>query len=47
MTQNFTQHNAFNRLDYRASDKLRLSGSWNYAYSRLSGALPAPDSAIG
>ena len=47
MTQNFTQHNAFNRLDYRVSDKLRLFGSWNYAYSRLSGALPAPDSAIG
>src|SRR5262249_42233751 len=30
-TQNFTQHNAFNRLDYRASNSLRLFGSWNYA----------------
>jgi hypothetical protein len=46
-TQNFTQHNAYNRLDYRVSNTLRLFGSWNYAYARLTGSLPAPDSAIG
>jgi hypothetical protein len=29
------------------SNQLRLFGSWNYAYARLTGALPAPDSAVG
>ena len=45
--QTFLQHNAYNRLDFRASDNLRFNGSWNYAYTRVSGALPAPDSATG
>jgi len=46
-TQNYTQHNAYNRLDYRLTSSIRLFGSWNYAYSRLTGSLPAPDSAAG
>ena len=45
--QSFVQHNAYNRLDYRVSDQLRLFGSWNYAYGRLTGQLANPDSAIG
>ncbi|PYS46319.1 MAG: hypothetical protein DMG13_30275, partial [Acidobacteria bacterium] len=45
--QSFVQHNAYNRLDYRVSNQLRLFGSWNYAYGRLTGQLANPDSAIG
>jgi Carboxypeptidase regulatory-like domain/TonB-dependent Receptor Plug Domain len=45
--QSFNQHNAYSRLDFRASDSLRFNGSWNYAYTRITGALPAPDSATG
>jgi hypothetical protein len=45
--QTFTQHNSYDRLDYRVSNSVRLFGSWNYAYSRLTGALGAPDSAFG
>jgi Carboxypeptidase regulatory-like domain/TonB-dependent Receptor Plug Domain len=45
--QSFVQHNAYNRLDYRASDRLRLFGSWNYAYGRVTGQLANPDSAVG
>jgi len=45
--QSSIQHNAYNRLDFRASDALRFSGSWNYSYARITGALPAPDSAAG
>jgi len=47
LTDNFVQHNMYNRLDYRVLNSLRLFGSWNYAYSRTSGQLVAPDSAIG
>lgn len=47
LTQTFTQHNAYNRLDFRAFDSLRLFASWNYAYSRTTGTLSAPDSAYG
>jgi hypothetical protein len=47
LTQTYTQHNMYNRLDFRAFDKLRLFGSWNYAYARVTGTLGAPDSAIG
>ena len=47
LSQDYTQHNAYNRLDYRASNQLRLFGSWNYGYSRTMGQLGAPDSAIG
>jgi hypothetical protein len=47
LTQTYIQHNMYNRLDYRMFDKLRLFGSWNYAYSRVTGQLGAPDSAVG
>ena len=47
LSQTTTQHNAYNRLDYRAFDSLRLYGSWNYAYFRTSGSLGAPDSVYG
>ena len=47
LTQTFTQHNAYSRLDFRAFDSLRLFGSWNYAYSRTTGTLSSPDSAYG
>ncbi len=42
-------HNGLARLDYRVFDKLRLFGSWQYGYRRLSGInLPAyPDSVTG
>ena len=43
----FTQHNAYNRIDYRVLDQLRVYGSWNYAYSRTEGQLGAPDSLSG
>lgn len=47
LTQSFVQHNMYNRLDYRAFDRLRLFGAWNYAYSRTAGQLGVPDSAVG
>ena len=47
LPQSFVQHNAYNRLDYRVSDQLRLFGSWNYAYGRLTGQMANPDSATG
>lgn len=47
LTQSFTQHNAYNRLDYRMFDQLRLFGAWNYAYSRITGQLGQPDSVSG
>ncbi len=47
-TRSFTQHNAYNRLDYGPFKPLKLYASWNYAYSRTTGsALPRPDSAYG
>jgi hypothetical protein len=45
--QDFVQHNSYNRLDYRLTNQVRLFGSWNYAYSRTTGQLGAPDSAFG
>jgi Carboxypeptidase regulatory-like domain/TonB-dependent Receptor Plug Domain len=45
-TQSFTQHNSYTRLDYAPLQSLRLFAGWNYAYSRLTGSLPSPDSAI-
>ena len=45
--QSSNQHNAYSRLDVRASDSLRFNGSWNYGYARVTGALPTPDSALG
>ncbi|MBI2687454.1 MAG: TonB-dependent receptor [Acidobacteria bacterium] len=42
-----TDHNSYNRLDYGATNNLRLYGSWNYAYWRQSGQLGQPDSAYG
>jgi len=47
LTRSFIQHNAYNRLDYKALDQLRVFGAWNYAYSRTTGTLGAPDSAVG
>jgi hypothetical protein len=47
LTNSFVQHNMYNRLDYRAFNSLHLFGGWNYAYSRTTGALGAPDSAYG
>lgn len=47
LTQTFTQHNAYNRLDYRAINALRLYAAWNYSYSRTTGALGGQDSAAG
>ena len=47
LTQSYTQHNLYERLDYRVYDKLRLFGAWNYSYSRTQGQLGQPDSAAG
>ncbi len=47
LTQRFTQHNAYTRLDYRMFNALRLFAGWNYAYSRTEGQLGDPDSAFG
>jgi outer membrane receptor protein involved in Fe transport len=47
LTYNYTQHNLYNRFNYRVLDSLRLFGAWNYAYSRNTGTLGAPDSAWG
>jgi len=47
LTNSFVQHNMYNRLDYRALSSLNLFASWNYAYARSTGALGAPDSALG
>ena len=47
LTRSEVQHNAYNRLDYRVADQLRLYGSWNYGYSRTTGQLGQPDSAYG
>lgn len=47
LSQTTTAHNAYNRLDYRVLDQLRLFGSWNYGYFRQSGTLGAPDSQFG
>jgi outer membrane receptor protein involved in Fe transport len=47
LTQSFTQQNAYNRLDYKVIDQLRLFASWNYGYSRTAGTLGTADSAAG
>ncbi len=47
LTSSFIQHNMYNRLDYGIMSSLRLYGAWNYAYSRTTGQLGAPDSAFG
>lgn len=44
LTQSYTQHNMYTRLDYRMFDQLRLFGAWNYSYSRTQGQLGQPDS---
>lgn len=46
LTQTVTQHNAYNRLDYGVTSNLRLFGSWNYGYSRTTGALGTADNNI-
>jgi len=40
-------HFGLARLDYSPLSKLNVFGSWQYAYSRIVGALPNPDSAYG
>jgi outer membrane receptor protein involved in Fe transport len=47
LTNTFLQHNAYNRLDLRAVNALRLFADWNYAYSRTQGQLGTPNSAYG
>jgi hypothetical protein len=47
LTSTFTQHNAYNRLDYGVTNSLRLFASWNYGYSRSTGTLGGQDSAAG
>ena len=47
LTQSFTQHNMYDRLDYGPFSSLRLFASWNYSYSRTTGQLGNPDSAAG
>jgi outer membrane receptor protein involved in Fe transport len=47
LTQSFTQQNAYNRLDYKVLDQLRLFASWNYGYSRTTGTLGTADSPAG
>ena len=47
LSQSFTQHNLYTRLDYRMFNQLRLFGAWNYSYSRTTGQLGAPDSSGG
>jgi outer membrane receptor protein involved in Fe transport len=41
------QHNAYNRLDYGLSNRLRLYAAWNYSYWRQTGTLGGQDSAFG
>jgi uncharacterized protein YidB (DUF937 family) len=46
--RSFTQHNSYTKLDYSPFNPLKLYASWNYAYSRTTGAAqPTPDSAYG
>jgi hypothetical protein len=47
LSQTFTQHNSYDRLDYAPLNTLRLYASWNYGYSRTQGTLGAQDSAAG
>ena len=47
LTQTFTQHNAYNRLDYGVTSNLRVFGSWNYGYSRTTGTLGGQESNYG
>src|SRR5215472_893246 len=47
LTSSFVQHNMYNRLDYGATNTLRLFASWNYSYGRQTGQLVLPDSAAG
>ncbi len=41
-----TDHNMYDRFDYRALNSLRLFASWNYAYYRTTGTLGAPDNSF-
>jgi len=47
LSNSYTQHSMYNRLDYRVINSVRLFGSWNYNYSRTAGQLTTPDSAYG
>jgi hypothetical protein len=46
--ENIDTYYSLNRLDFLATQKIRLFGSWQYGYERGSGTtLPLPDSAYG
>jgi len=45
--QSQDSHFGLARLDYSPMSKLNVFGSWQYAYSRIVGALPNPDSLNG
>jgi hypothetical protein len=45
--QNADTHFGMARLDYSPISKLRVFGSWQYSYTRITGTLPAPDSKLG
>lgn len=47
LTQTYTQHNAYTRLDYKLINSVRLFAGWTYGYARWTGALVNPDSAYG
>ncbi len=47
LTQSSISHNAFNRLDFRLTNKINLFASWNYGYYRATGQLGQPDSTTG
>ena len=47
LTNTYTRHDMYNRMDYRVLNSLRVFGSWNYGYSRTTGQLITPDSAYG
>ncbi len=47
LTQTYTQHNAYTRLDYRLLNSLRLFAGWTYGYARWTGTLVNPDSPYG
>jgi len=47
LTSTTTTQNAYNRLDYGATNSLRMFASWNYGYFRQTGTLGGADSPAG
>jgi Carboxypeptidase regulatory-like domain/TonB dependent receptor-like, beta-barrel/TonB-dependent Receptor Plug Domain len=45
--QDTTTYNSMARLDFLATQKIRLHGSWQYAYARQNGSLPNQDDIHG